>query len=113
MKALWKLYRAMEEMRKINPMLSAHTVNIFVMVAIQPGVTMKELGIRLGVSQAAMSRNVAQMGDAYADSKGIKHQGYGLLKAVEDPEERRRKIVHLTPLGQRVRDSLVHILEEA
>lgn len=44
MNALAKFYACIEEMRKIDPEMQAHTINIFVMVCLNPGITMKDLG---------------------------------------------------------------------
>lgn len=109
MKAMWKLYRAIEEMRKIDPEMQAHTINIFIVVCMNPGITMKDLGQQLGVSQATMSRNIAALGKVHR----LNRPGYDLVEAQEDPAERRRKIVHLTPKGKRVQESLQEIMAEA
>lgn len=102
MNALAKFYACIEEMRKIDPEMQAHTINIFVMVCMNPGITMKDLGNRLGVSQATMSRNIAALGKVHR----LNRPGYDLLQAEEDPVERRRKIVNLTAKGKRVKESL-------
>lgn len=102
MNALAKFYACIEEMRKIDPEMQAHTINIFVMVCLNPGITMKDLGERLGVSQATMSRNIAALGKVHR----LNRPGYDLLQAEEDPVERRRKIVNLTAKGKRVKESL-------
>lgn len=106
MNALAKFYACIEEMRKIDPEMQAHTINIFVMVCLNPGITMKDLGERLGVSQATMSRNIAALGKVHR----LNRPGYDLLQAEEDPVERRRKIVNLTAKGKRVKESLEAIL---
>lgn len=102
MSALAKFYACIEEMRKIDPEMQAHTINIFVMVCMNPGITMKDLGNRLGVSQATMSRNIAALGKVHR----LNRPGYDLLQAEEDPVERRRKVVNLTAKGKRVKESL-------
>lgn len=102
MNPLSKLYACIEEMRKIDPEMQAHTINIFVMVCMNPGITMKDLGNRLGISQATMSRNIAALGKVHR----LNRPGYDLLQAEEDPVERRRKVVNLTAKGKRVKESL-------
>lgn len=102
MSVLSKFYACIEEMRKIDPEMQAHTINIFVMVCMNPGITMKDLGNRLGVSQATMSRNIAALGKVHR----LNRPGYDLLQAEEDPIERRRKVVNLTAKGKRVKESL-------
>ena len=63
---------------------------------------MKELADALGVAQSTMSRNVA-----YLDRINRHHQpGLDLVRATEDPAERRRKIVTLTPRGRQLKTRL-------
>lgn len=100
------MFRAVEEMRKIDPEMQAHTINIFLMVCMRPGITMKDLGNSLGVAQATMSRNIAALGKGHH----LHRPGYDLLVAEEDPVERCRKIVNLTPRGKRVKEALAEIL---
>lgn len=109
MKSLWKIYRAVEELRKIDPEMQAHTINIFLVVCMNPGITMKDLGQQLGVSQATMSRNIAALGKVHR----LNRPGLDLVEAQEDPAERRRKIVNLTPKGKRIKDALEKIITEA
>lgn len=106
-KALYKLYKAIEEIRKIDPEMQAHTINIFLIVCITPNVTMKALGERLGVANATMSRNIAALGKTHR----LNRPGYDLCVAEEDPVERRRKVVNLTAKGKRVRDAVLEIME--
>lgn len=84
------------EFREIDPEIPIQTAAMLLVVAMTPGVTMKELGERLGISQASCSRNVAALSKVHRLDK----PGYDLVYAVEDPAERRRKIVRLTPQGE-------------
>lgn len=102
---LFQMFRAIEEMRKVDPEMQAHTINIFLTVCMRPSITMKELCTILGVSQATMSRNIAAMGKVHR----LNRPGYDLLIATEDPVERRRKIVNLTPRGMRIKNALDEI----
>ena len=106
MNKLWPIYLAIEEMRKLDPEMQAHTINIFLTVCTLPNITMKDLGIRLGVSQATMSRNVAALSKVHR----LNRPGLDLIEATEDPLERRRKIVNLTPKGERVKQALLKVL---
>jgi len=88
----------LEGFREIDPEIPIQTAAMLLLVAINPGITMKEMGERLEISQASCSRNVA----ALSRKHRLEKPGYNLVRAVEDPAERRRKIVKLTPRGREV-----------
>lgn len=98
--------RFVEEFRKMDPEMQMQTAAVFLTVVIEPGITMRRMGDKLGLSQASCSRNVTSL------SKWRKENipGHDLVEAVEDPSERRRKIVHLTPKGKRVAESISTII---
>jgi DNA-binding MarR family transcriptional regulator len=101
-----KLLRAVEEFRKIDPEMPPQTIETYLWVAMQPGLTMKEIADRVGLSQSAISRNIQALSKWHRLNK----PGYDLVTATEDPRERRRKIVTLTPKGERVATSLREII---
>lgn len=105
-KALVALFAAIEELRKIDPELPTQHAAAFITVAFQPGITMKEMADRLGISQSSSSRIVAALGKWHRLGK----PGYDLVEASEDPAERRRKIMHLTPKGRRIAVALSNIM---
>jgi DNA-binding MarR family transcriptional regulator len=107
MKALWKFAKCLDEMRKLDPEIQAQTVSCFVVVAMNPGITMKDIGERVGISQASTSRNIAALSKVHR----LNRPGHDLVVATEDPVERRRKVVHLTDKGKRVAESLRMIME--
>lgn len=110
-KAMMKGFLFLEEFRKFDPEMQMQTAATLLIVAMRPGITTKELTGKLGISQASCSRNVAAL------SKLTRHgePGPDLIVAEEDPHERRRKVMRLTPKGQRVAESLARLLngEEA
>lgn len=63
---------------------------------------MQELEKHTGKSQAAVSRNIAKLGNGITMSE----PGARLVEAFEDPAYRRRKLVRLTALGREFRDKL-------
>lgn len=107
MKKLWAMYKGVEELRKFDPEMPAQTVNLFLLVCMHPGITQKDLAIRLGVSQASISRNTAALSKVHR----LNTPGHDLVVATEDPVERRRKVVHLTPKGRRVMEAIEKVLE--
>ena len=63
---------------------------------------MSSLGALVGTSQASISRNCAALGKIHR--KGM--PGLGLIETVEDPFNRKRKIVYLTPKGEKYKQLL-------
>lgn len=106
-KAFVKSLQIIEEFRKIDPEMRLQMVATFMTVANEEGITMKELGARLGISQSSCSRNVA----ALAQQHWLNKPGHDLLIATEDPDERRRKILKLTAKGRRVAEAISKIWE--
>jgi DNA-binding MarR family transcriptional regulator len=99
---LWQLFKAIEEFRKVDSEIPSQTINTFLYVATHEGCTMKDIEDALGVAQSTMSRNIASL-----DKINRHHQpGLGFVRAVEDPAERRRKIVTLTPKGKQLKARL-------
>ena len=60
-----------------------------------------------GKSQAAISRNVAKLGNGLT----MADAGARLIEAYEDPSFRRRKLVKLTALGRECRGKLLALME--
>jgi len=86
----------LEEFRKIDPEMPIQMAVIFLNVAADEGLNMTDLYKRSGVSQASVSRNVAALSKWHRLNKA----GHDLVTTKEDPAERRRKVVFLTPKGQ-------------
>ena len=105
---LWSMYRAVEEFRRLDPDLPSQTVNTFLYIATHDDPTMKQIADALGVAQSTMSRNVSALSKIHR----LRKPGLDLVKATEDPYERRRKIVTLTPRGRQLRDRLLAVLSQ-
>jgi DNA-binding MarR family transcriptional regulator len=91
-----RLMAAIEIARAEDPVMPIQMLQTFLAVARQPGITMQQLGEILKTSQASCSRNVAALGKWHKFGE----PGLDLVEAVEDPVERRRKIMFLTPKGR-------------
>lgn len=96
--AVRRLARCIAELRAIHSEVPTQTIHVLLEVAIQPDITMGELVKKTRLSQASCSRNVALLSNREAE--GDVKAGLGLVESEEDPVERRRKIVRLTPKGQ-------------
>ena len=108
MPTLNKLAVAIDILREVDPELQAQTLATLIEVARHPdGIKMQELAARVNISQSSVSRNISAMSHTHRVGK----PGYNLVIAFEDPTERRRKIVRLTPNGQRLVKRLLAALE--
>jgi len=90
------LIKVIGVLRAIDDVMPTQVAQSFLCVALHPGLTMQELSDQTGLSQSACSRNVAALGEWHRFGK----PGYGLVEAVPDPKEGRRKIMFLTPRGR-------------
>lgn len=103
------LLKALSAVREIDEVIPIQTVQVLLSIALRPGLTMQELGDMTGLSQSSCSRNVAALGEWHRFGK----EGYNLVEAVEDPRERRRKIMYLTHKGrQRVAKIIQSVTDE-
>jgi DNA-binding MarR family transcriptional regulator len=91
-----RLMAIIEIARAEDPVMPTQMLQTFLAVARQPGINMQQLGEILKTSQASCSRNVAALGKWHK----LGEPGLDLIEAVEDPIERRRKIMFLTPKGR-------------
>ena len=92
----------LEAFRKLDPDLPIQYALSFMTVAQNEGISIGELADRLGIAQSSASRNVAALSRWHSFGKA----GLDLVQAQEDPRERRRKIVSLTPNGRAFLDEL-------
>jgi DNA-binding MarR family transcriptional regulator len=88
------------------PRLTTELAKVFLSVALRPNLTMAELASALYLEQSVCSRRVG----ALASYRG---EGHGLLTAIEDPRDRRRKIIELTAKGQRIADEVLTRVQAA
>ncbi|MFK5893116.1 MAG: MarR family transcriptional regulator [Pseudomonadota bacterium] len=81
---------------QLHPDVQLQMIAVLLEVALNKEITMKDLKSKTGLSQASISRNIA----ALSENKLFNKSGYNLVQALEDPSERRRKIVRLTRDGE-------------
>ena len=104
--ALPTLIRVLEEFRTLDPDLPIQYALSFLTLAQNEGLSMGELAQRLAIAQSSASRNIAALSDWHSFGK----PGLGLVEAREDPRERRRKLVSLTPKGHAFRHRLTALM---
>jgi DNA-binding MarR family transcriptional regulator len=98
MKTLQQFAAAISVMREIDPEIQAQTLAVFLEVSQHPhGILQRDLEAAAGISQSSVSRNIALLSHTQRQGR----PGYDLLVSFEDPAERRRKLVRLTPKGER------------
>lgn len=93
---LRRLAQSIGDMRKTYSDLTLQAVHMFLLVALQPGITSKEISRKTGLSQSSCSRNMALLSATHRLGK----PGLDLVTAEEDIRERRRKKLYLTPKGK-------------
>lgn len=92
------LIKAIDAIRTESDDMPAQQIQVFLTVALRPGITMENLGRDVGISQSSVSRNVAALSKHHRLGKA----GADYVEATEDPTERRRKIIFLTPRGRQI-----------
>jgi DNA-binding MarR family transcriptional regulator len=90
--------RVLEEFRRFDPDMPIQYALSFLTIAEHEGLSMGDLAQRLGIAQSSASRNIAALSLWHSFGKA----GHDLVEAMEDPRERRRKIVSLTQAGNRL-----------
>lgn len=88
--------------RDLDDEVPAQTIACFCQIAMRGEMPMYDLIDLMGVSNAAVSRNITKLGNGSPREPGLK-----LVEAYEDPEWRRRKLVKLTAKGIKVADKAV------
>lgn len=81
---------------EVDSEMPLQMVAVLLTIAAEEDVPMAEVARVTNLSQASISRNVAALGMIHRKKK----PGYGLVDAYEDPMERRRKLLRLTPKGR-------------
>lgn len=100
------LMKALTVLRGEDEQMQMQTAQVFIAIAMQPGITAQKVGESVGISQSSVSRNTAALGEWHRFGK----PGLNLIEAVPDPRERRRKIHFLTIKGRRMAALVVEAL---
>lgn len=84
------------QFRSLANDLPIQTALIFLLIAMQPGITVRELMAKSKLSQSSCSRNIALL------SKTNRHgsPGFDVVEAKPDPTDSRRQKLHLTETGK-------------
>jgi DNA-binding MarR family transcriptional regulator len=101
------MLKCVNKLRKHNPNIPPQQISILFEVYLNPGCTMVQLKDNLGLAQSSVSRSIAALSKLQQQDK----LGLNLVKAIEDPRERRRKVVKLTPKGEYLMRNLLENFE--
>lgn len=99
MKAIDRLHTGAQSM----PIQQAQ---ILLAIALQPGLTTKDLKKHVVLEQSSFSRNLAALGKWHR----LGTLGADFIESREDPRERRREIHYLTPKGRRAVESALQAI---
>lgn len=95
---IFGLIKALDEFRRLDPDPTVQVVQALLAVATWEGSQLHELAAKLDVSPSTISRNMGLLGEyGRGQKKGMK-----LVFVHEDPQDRRFKVVKLTPRGREV-----------
>jgi len=104
--ALMRCLSSIKHIREAEENFTPQMYQILMEIARQPGITLQGLVDATGTSLASISRNCMALGEWHRFGK----PGLGMVEAVEDPHERRRKICFLTPKGRKFVEHHLNLL---
>ena len=95
------LLKHIESFREFDADIQSQTIAVFLYVGIHEGnegVPMTKIAKELNMAQSSVSRNVSLLSKWSWSRK----EGLNFVEALEDPMERRRKLVKLTNRGKKL-----------
>lgn len=104
---LARMHRAVDLMRQAYPEMPAQMMSMFLLVALAPGISMRDLMVRAGIGKSAVSRNIATLADT---GYRLGTEPLRLVDAYEDPQDRRNKLVTLTTRGERLARQIIEAI---
>lgn len=106
-KGLRTLYQAVQMFRDLDPELQTQTVVCFLMIAeAREDMPMRDLQAALGMPSSSTLRDVA----ALSKHHRLGRPGLDLVEAYEDLNDRRFKLVRLTPKGKAFRSRIIALM---
>ena len=103
-----RLERVMNEFRKAYDGMSVDQAMTLLWIAAEPGSTQVEIGQRAGITRPAISRHVEVLGPPRV--KLGKKVGQDLVTNDYSDEDHRKKVLRLTPSGERIVRSIEHLM---
>jgi DNA-binding MarR family transcriptional regulator len=103
---LTRLYLAVDAVRTVSASLPTQTFAALLAVALEEGLNINQIGVKIGIAQSSASRNIAAL--TAWDWK--KRPGLKLVEYRQDPMNLSIKTVHLTKAGRQLIEHLILIL---
>ena len=107
LQSLTKLNNIVKSLQSIRGNLELQTVLIISYIAMNEGCSQQEVAKSLGLSAAAISRNMTMLGTG-SRNKG----GAGIIRLEVDNWNRRQHLVYLTEAGNKLISSIVSTMEK-
>lgn len=98
-----------EEFRKIDPEMQLQTVWIFLLIAKHEGCSQHYLSQITGYTRTAISRNCGVLSDVGSRNNG---NGHRLIVQKVDPNDRRARVLELTPKGRMIFASVIRFFDD-
>lgn len=102
-KELHQFWRAIEQLRDVDPEMPLQRASTFIYVATHEGCPIKDISDALGVVASTTNRNVRALGKTHRNGKG----GHDLVTSDVDPVDPRRLLFSLTPQGKRIATAII------
>ena len=84
------------QLRSVSADMPMQQADVLLSIAVNPGLTLADIGKATSLSPASVSRNLASLSKFHRLGK----PGLDLVEVVIDPRETRRRLVYLTPQGK-------------
>lgn len=92
---LFDAFKFIEGFREMRPEMPMHMASVFLLIAMKPGITQRELLTLSEIAQATMSRNIAALTERDRHGK----PGMNLVTQRRDPMDGRTLMLFLTKDG--------------
>ncbi|RXE48376.1 MarR family winged helix-turn-helix transcriptional regulator [Chromohalobacter israelensis] len=101
-----KAFQMIQALREAHSDMQIETAQLFMLIAMNPGITMRELRDLSEQPQGKVSRNVALL----SEWRTAEEPGLGWVTSQIDPNERRRKVLDLTQQGSDMAKRLIALV---
>lgn len=100
-KKLKKLQNILQELTTVDPEFPIQWALVFIEIAMEEGISLKDVSDRTGISMSVMSRTIGALSNARRMGKP-----YGLIAVRHAKDDRRRKELYLSAKGRKLAEKL-------